>query len=58
MHLEFLDNTEPGGLNYTEESRIKILNKRKQWSKIKDENEHTQVQIILMRKQEAQKWRV
>lgn len=58
MHLEFLDNTEPGGLNCIEESRIEILNKQKQWYKIKDENEHTPVQIILMRKQEAQQWRV
>lgn len=38
-----MDNTEPGRLNYIEESRIKILNKLKQWSEIKDENQQTQV---------------
>lgn len=57
MYLELIDNTEQGGLNYIEESRIKTLNKLKQWSEITDENQQAQVWSILMRKQEVQKWR-
>lgn len=43
MRLEFMDMAEPGGLNYIEGSSIKFLNKLKQWCKIKDENQQTQV---------------
>lgn len=57
MYLEFIDNTEQGELNYIDESRIKTLNKLKQWCEITDESQQAQVWSILMRKQEVQKWR-
>lgn len=56
MYLEFIDNTEQGELNYID-SRIKTLNKLKQWCEITDESQQVQVWSILMRKQEVQKWR-
>lgn len=59
MLLKFMDNTEPGWLNYIEQSfhvlKIKIPNSLKQRSEIKNGNQQTQVQNTLMRQQEAQK---
>lgn len=43
MYLEFIDNTEQGELNYIDESRIKTLNKLKQWCEITDESQQAQV---------------